>query len=271
MKNRYLGKSTIPLLRSNMEPKVLYKQSNLKKDFRTGEIRLMSVCFPEDETGTSVNADAKCQVILDPLMLTIGNKTWTLGKGGTPYHKEIPARICDCGFHAYNEYAPARDHDQKGNFVLRVVGSGKMFEYKQGYRYGHQRVEEIIVTECANYGCARNADRLRVFSYGDIQPVCSVCSSQRWIGAYSLMSFREFEEVASKGLPDNAPRITIRSEYSDVTAWEREVSKITGKPKSSPSLADRFWNNIDVIGPFLITMTLPFIGGVTAIIIHQLR
>lgn len=271
MKNRYLGKSRMPFLPANMEPKVLYKQSNLKKDFRTGEIRLMSVCFPEDEIGTSVNADAKCQVNLEPLKLTIGNRTWNLDKGGPTSHREIPARSCNCGFHAYNEYAPARNHDQKGLFILRVVGSGRMFEYKQGYRYGHQRVEEVIVTECATYGCGSRADRLRVLNWGDIQPVCSGCSALRRIGTNSLMSFSEFEQAASKGLPENAPRITIRPESSDVKVWEREVSKITGKPKSNHSLADNFWENISITALLIVPMALPIVGGLGAFLVQHLR
>lgn len=208
-----------------MEPKVLYKQSNLKKDFRTGEIRLLSVCFPEDAKGISVNADAKCNIPFDPVVVALGKKSWTFD--APLFHKESPSKLCRCGFHAYNEYSPARTHNQqgvKGHFVLRVVGSGKMFEYKQGYRYGHQRVEEVIVTKCGSSSCGSYADRLLVGRQGNITPLCSSCSRGTLIRVVeSLMSFSEFEEAASKGLPPNAPRVTIRSEALGIVPWERPV------------------------------------------------
>ena len=219
MRNRYLGKSKLAFTPTKMEPKVLYKQSDLKKDFRTGEIRLISVCFTEDEAGTSVNADAKCLAHMNPLQLSLGPKTWTLDTGGPVSHRETPARRCRCGFHAYNEYSPARNHDQKGDFILKVVGSGKMFEYKQGYRYGHQRLEEVIVTKCGT--CKNYADRLLVRSQGKVMPLCASCFTSLIRKVEKVMSFSEFEEAASKGLPPNAPRITIRSELASLAPWER--------------------------------------------------
>lgn len=239
MINHYLGKSKSAFVRSKMEPKALYKATDLKKDFRTGEIRLVALCFREDEGGISVNAEAQCHVTREPLKVTLGERTWTLYGGGPDPCKETPARSCRCGFHAYNEYAPARDHDQGGQFVVRVVGSGKMFEYKQGYRYGHQRLEEVIVGSCGV--CAHHADRLVVGGTGNLIPLCGNCTRRREPPTSSLMSFSELEEAASKGLPPNAPRITIRSENVALVPWERPVKKSGNdqKPEKNNSQSKR--------------------------------
>lgn len=226
MRNAYLGQSKRFSFAGKMEPKVLYKQSNLKKDFRTGEIRLTAVCFPDQ--GISVNADAKCNIPFDPVVVALGKKSWTFD--APLFHKESPSKLCHCGFHAYNEYSPARTHNQQGlvgHFVLRVVGSGKMFEYNKGYRYGHQRLEEVILTKCGSSSCGHYADRLLVGRQGNITPLCSFCSRGTLIRVVeSLMSFSEFEEAASKGLPPHAPRVTIRSEAVGIVPWERKSHPI---------------------------------------------
>jgi hypothetical protein len=268
MKNAYLGKSKLPFLQSKMEPKVLYKQSNLKKDFRTGEIRITAVCFPDE--GISVNADAKCNTPWEPVTVQLGKKVWNFNT--IPFHKESPVRSCLCGFHAYNEYSPARNHDQnglKGHFVLRVVGSGKMFEYKQGYRYGHQRLEEVVVAKCGSSSCTYYADRLLVGKQGHIMPYCYSCSRGTPIRMVeSLMSFSEFEEAASKGLPPNAPRITIRSEALGVVPWERklkspEKTKEAMKQISKHSLSRLTSENTVMVGLTALLcspMAIPLIG-----------
>jgi hypothetical protein len=190
-----------------MKPEVLYKRASLVQDLTTDEIKLKSVYW--NGVTVPLNSDAKCLDLFAGL------------------HGQAPARFCSCGFHAYKEYNDAHLHPQAGDVVLRVVGSGKMFEYNKGYRYGHQRLEEIIVYQCVSYNCSEPADRLAKINYELIRPVCRLHSGET--ETQTIMSFSEFEEVASASLPADAPRVTIRSEYKTLVPWDRSVANRTLK------------------------------------------
>lgn len=227
MSNKYLGvrKRSFVKQRVPMTAQTLYKQSNLEYNHVANTIRLKSLAFPENR-GIAVNADAKCSYEDENFILGIGRAELDLTSLANKLHgEESPSRGCTCGFHAYSEYEDARYHKQgiAGYFVLKVVGSGKMFEYKKGYRYGHQRLEEVIVSGCQYYVCDEPADRLIFHNDGEIKPVCRYHFKPQYVPSHNqCMSFQRFGEIASKGLPEGAPRITMRSENAEVIPWEPE-------------------------------------------------
>lgn len=197
MENAYLGiGSRKPIL----TPEILYKKSRLRLDPATNEVRLIPLSFPTAE-GMSVNTDAACE-------------------NRETLHRKGPVKNCSCGFYAYRYHHDAQNHNQGGEFVLRVVGSGKMFEYKKGYRYGHQRLEEIIISGCIDKDCTDSADRIGIrVSDGALYPVCyhhaATTEEQK------ITSFSELGTMASLSLPSAAPRITVRSTDPAVVPWEK--------------------------------------------------
>lgn len=193
-----------------MVPEILYKKSNIKQDWTSivDSIYLAPVAYSK-AVGITVNAEARCEQGIR--------------------HGEAPSKSCYCGFHAYKEISDAQAHDQRGDFIFRVVASGKMFEYNKGYRYGHQRVEEIIVSSCCT--CSEFADRLSIQPAGYIRPVCFGHSGTG--GGEKIISFSDLAEMASSSLPANAPNITVRSINPSVFPWEKGISvrKITNSVK----------------------------------------
>lgn len=219
MHNAYLGiRKRKPLLAvfnnepKDSTPKTLYKKAFLLWDSSAEALTLSPLAFPE---GTSFNAAAECR---------------------SSYHRsnpltrfEVPSKACSCGFYAYTDEDDARDHTQAGpdSFILKVVASGKMLEYKKGYRYGHQRVEEVIVYSC--YGCDKSADRVILLERTSIVPVCK--SHARIVRPIYRLSFKEMGELASRSLPTHAPRIKFRSANEEVKPWisEMDIKRISGE------------------------------------------
>lgn len=198
--NQYLGANKPGLFRKKSEPKTLYKTSNLLWDKKTGMIRLSSVA-PISHS-TAMNDDAVCIAAHDD---------------GDAYgiHKSYPARFCTCGFHGYSSYIDASFHNQGGDVILQVVASGKMFEYDKGYRFGHQRVEAIVIRNCCAIGCNAEAESFFVYETDAERFLKPVCNTHAGMG--QSMSVKHFESVVSNTLPSNAPRITV---FADAQTWE---------------------------------------------------
>lgn len=198
--NQYLGLRQGSLFKRQTEqPQTLYKASNLFFDEATNTVRLSSVALISHTT--AMNADAKC---FAP----------DSGGEGEGSHLTYPARFCHCGFHGYAYYADAVAHSQVGDVILRVVASGKMFEYEKGYRFGHQRVEEIVISGCRAVGCHSEAERFFLHTMKDecfLKPVCAKHSQSG-----KSMSFELFEEIVSRTLPDKAPRIIVSRALPDM-------------------------------------------------------
>lgn len=68
---------------------------------------------------------------------------------GTNYAPDADAKPGSPGFHAYERFADAATHVQKGNVILEVLLSGNIEEHKLGYIAQHQRVLQIIFDQCA--------------------------------------------------------------------------------------------------------------------------
>lgn len=204
----------------DIAPRTLYKKSLLMRDQNTGEINLSPVGFPDSPLefpkGITFNAEAECRNTTHSFNLLA---------------REVPSKACTCGFHAYSKEDDAKNHIQSGadSFVLKVVASGKMLEYEKGYRYGHQRVEEIVVSKC--FMCPVPADRVIILGFarrphltagriteGAIAPVCS---QHAYLSAppNGSISFDQVSEIASRSLPTNAPRIRCYSSSSLVQPW----------------------------------------------------
>ena len=74
------------------------------------------------------------------------------------FQEQIPVWDCSCGFYAYKSAVEAFGHDEhsyytNNSYVLEVVISGKYIEYEKGYRYAHQRVQSVIVSNCFEETC----------------------------------------------------------------------------------------------------------------------
>lgn len=259
MGNPYLGRGKGA--KKAMEPVRLYKSVNLKRDPLTKEIRLLSVAFSDDSLGFSVNEKAQC--------LLVGERG--LNKGVIQaVHGDSPARACRCGFHAYREHSKAHGHQQmnpsgvRGAFVAGVVASGKMFEYNEGYRYGHQRVEEILATRCADSQfCTNHADRCIVNPKNMVIPVCS-SHAYHYGTKNTTLSFKELGDRASAILPEGAPRIQVRSTYDFVKPWQSAEEKAEARAaKKQVPYVPRTKNNVglDIFWQVLVTLLFAGIAG----------
>lgn len=212
--NTYLGlgvkKSLVSALlgsrSKNTEPKTLYKKVNLGWNAETRQIELVPLVSRQQRIG--FNAEATCH---NPNLHASG------------YSRAVPAKHCSCGFYAYKDNADAKNHDQHGDFLVKTVASGKILEHEKGYRYGHQRVEEIVVGTC--FLCSQPADRVILFGQtgyvrrfkGSIIPACSQHIVQS--APNGNISFEQVGEMASLSLPTHAPRIRCYSSSSSVQPW----------------------------------------------------
>lgn len=166
-------------------PQTLYKRANLKLHRKTGEILIVPLVHQAE--GVGVNADAVC---------------------GAGFSHAAPRRGCRCGFYAYTSYDDAESHCQGGDVILKVVASGEMFQYRQGYRYGHQRLEQVEVRKC--HWCPESAYRFALTFHNDV--LLPMCRSHASNTAMKTLSFPQVEEFASAELPSHAPRITVKAE-----------------------------------------------------------
>lgn len=193
LNNPYLGDRKGYLFSKKSEPKTLYKTSSLRWDKATDTVSLSSVS--PIMRPTAMNDDAQCIVPHED------------GEG-LGFHLSYPSRFCTCGFHGYSDYADAVTHSQSGDVILKVVASGKMFEYDKGYRFGHQRVEGVVISEhCRAIGCQEKTEALFVDIDGMecfLRPVCAKHASTG-----ESMSLERFAEIVSRTLPKTAPRITV--------------------------------------------------------------
>lgn len=250
MGNIYLGKGERSK-NAPMEPVCLYKKVNLQRDRATDEITLRSVAFASEAKGFAMNEKAEC--------LAVGERGLNIGVIKA-VHGESPNRACRCGFYAYARKDKAFHHRQlndgsaDGKFMVKVIASGKMFEYQDGYRYGHQRVAEIIPSLCGAGNCFSFADRIG-YQGSMVYPLCA--DHAHMVPRQSLRSFDELGEVASISLPDGAPRIKVRSYFDHVQPWvsPREKSKRMEKRemdrKEAKVLRKPLDNRYEVILPYL--------------------
>lgn len=217
--NTYLGSGVKTSLVSaifgsrskNTEPKTLYKKVNLGWDAETRQIEL----FPLTQRKRSIdfNAESKCH---NPELHASGHS------------REVPAKHCSCGFYAYKDNDDAKNHDQHGNFLVKVVASGRMLEHEKGYRYGHQRVEEIVVGNC--FLCSVPADRVIIFCHTGYSrtlfkdSIIPACSEHIIHSAPNRsISFDQVGELASHSLPTHAPRIHCYSSSPLVQPWVSDI------------------------------------------------
>lgn len=213
------------------QPKTLYKKVNLAWNAETREIELLPLA--QYKSKVSMNAEAKCHN--QPLHLS--------GRS-----REVPAKHCSCGFYAYKDNDDAKNHDQHGNFLAKVVASGILLEHEKGYRYGHQRIEEIVVGTC--FQCSAPADRViitflipsrRSQPTHSIFPVCSIHTGPSIPNGD--ISFDHLSELASRSLPEHAPRLRCYSSSSLVQPWvsEMDIDSIGKEPaRFRDEVMDRF-------------------------------
>lgn len=182
---QFLGSGRVKKTDRNVEgnPVTVYKRANLK--LAHGKILIIPLVHGRDK-GVEVNGDATCV---------------------SAFPHKSPLKGCTCGFYAYTSREDAVSHPQGGSVVLKAVASGKMLQYLKGYRYGHQRVEQVEVTHCT--WCDSSAYRFAIAPTGELYPMCRSHASET---AMKTLRFQDFEDMASSGLPSGAPRITIKAD-----------------------------------------------------------
>lgn len=144
------------------------------------------------------------QIIFTPLVSGVEVKANDDAVCANGLSHAAPSRVCGCGFYAYTAYEDAEAHEQGGDVILKVVASGKMFQYSKGYRYEHQRVEQVEVKNC--HWCPKSAYRFAMMN-GRLTPICRMHAAN-----VTTMSFHKFEALASLGLPSHAPKIKVKAE-----------------------------------------------------------
>lgn len=216
-KNIYLGVSKRG--KRIMKPMTLYKKGRFMIDSNTKEIKLLSIAFPDQDRAMTMDHTAECVYShLNSPFVRLGHE------------KISPSRFCRCGFYAYKDRIDAANHahnspNDAGDFLLTVVGSGKMIEYSKGYRYNQQRVVSIEAVNCIHYeGCTNKADRLVVDSWLAPTPICKVhsISIMRYpdsMGRCYLMTFAEMEASINAFAPAGLPHITVSSFCDDIVPW----------------------------------------------------
>lgn len=229
------------------EPKTLYKKALLGWDASSHEITIHPLVFPQK---ISFNAQAECRNSLH--YSNIFTKF------------EVPSKVCSCGFYAYLKEEDARDHIQAGaeSFILKVIASGKLLEYNKGYRYGHQRVEEVLVYSC--FCCDKPADRV-ILEESRIRPTCK--RHAKIVRPIHRASFTEMGELASRSLPAHAPRIKFRSANEGLTPWvsEMDIKRLSEKPnKFGGVMYDIFTSPLGVA--VALMTTTPIVGIISILV-----
>lgn len=147
--------------------------------------------------------------LIDPLPKTVAMTVEAQCDNLHPFSShQPPHRMCSCGFYAYDHLSDAQNCKRGDGFVIaKVRASGNTFQYDNGYRYSHQRVEEVHITHC--YQCADPANQFVLLDHSPkdgftgkfrLTPVCADHSQD--YTKDRLMSFTECETIislASKG------------------------------------------------------------------------
>lgn len=163
-------------------------------------------------------------------------------KGRQPaIHKE-----CSCGFYSYNSFTKAQNHQHNQqhtyayNPIIKTAISGYYIEYDKGYRAEKQRVMSISVSYCYfhhSFTDVKAAVGFIILYRDEIQACCQKClnsfgKGNKW---ENILTFDELSEKMT--YPENYgfPKVTVESQFADVTGVTRFQLEHRGKTEEEVS------------------------------------
>ncbi len=236
--NNYLGGRLISTKRKEVSPIIGYKRLNINVGFNKAWFQSPN---HQQAIRLGIVATATCSV--------------------AQHKQEVPFSPCTCGFYSFKDSMEAYAY-LGGDFVVKLVNSGKYLEFEEGWRSNTQRVTEIYAPDrCVGLGCSRkNPPTVFASNYrGELMALCTLCAKERFMDDGNGGDFITFDElpqllilgVATEEFRHQLPVVITGNHVEALTRkqikdWSVERKTIVPKPQKNTTTPKTYKDNGNV-------------------------